>query len=654
MFSPAFYSLNAAFYQSLPSAFFVNHHPLVSPRHRKHIQEPRTRGCKICTHGQDLRSSSLREPSFVIDSICSVKPAAPFVDTKCSSPEILSPSQLRYLYVENASSFNILATNQLELANVLGNMIQSCCNVKEVRKVHAVAVKCATSSSFYAENNLISMYVKLGSLKEAQRVFDNMLERNLVSWTAMINGYMRCGLYTEAMRLFAEFVHEDFKLNLKTSVCVLNMFARTFHLELGKQVHACVLKNGFNGLILETATLHLYSQCGDLESAVQIFDKMKEHDIVSWTTLITACSQHGQGKKALFTFSEMVSDGFFDANKFTVCSVFNACGDEKDLRFGTQLLAAVVKRTYEMDVFVGTSIVDMFAKCGDIANARKIFDGMRKSNTVTWTSIIAGYARNRLAEEAIILFQMMTKRKCLANNLTMVSVLRACGLLRALPTGKEMHAQIIKSFLWSDIPIGSSLIWFYCKCGENYMARKVLQYMPFRDVVSWTSMISGCARIGHEHEALEYLKKMLGEGVVPNHFTYASALKACAKLEDVVGGKIIHSSINKAPSLSNEFVGSALINMYAKCGHLPAAIQVFESMPQMNLVTWKAMIIAYAKHGFCREALKLLYKMQTESIAVDDYTRSIVLTACGDYVENLDKTDEYHLDLNHKSNGVVV
>ncbi|XP_031105933.1 pentatricopeptide repeat-containing protein At4g18520, chloroplastic-like [Ipomoea triloba] len=640
MFSPAIYSLKSTLFQVRLSVLFDTQ-PSKPTRHRKRL-------AKSKIHGPDLFCSSLNHSSFLTDSSSSVKLEAQFVESNGLCSETLLPSQLRYLCEENGSCSDTLATNQLTESYVLGYLLQSCCNVKELRKVHAMAVKCAKESNFYVENNLISMYVKLGYLAEAQRVFDNMLERNVVSWTAMINGYMRFGLYKEAMRLLAEFVHEGFQWNSKTFVCVLNLIARRFDFELGKQVHACVLKSGFKGLILESSILHFYSQCGDLEGAFRVFDKMKERDVVSWTTLITACSQHGQGKKALILFSTMVSDGF-DANEFTVCSVLNACGDEKELRFGTQLLGAIVKRIYKMDVFVRTSIVDMFAKCGQIANARKIFDGTRKRNIVTWTSIIAGYARNGLAEEAISLFRIMTRRKIFANNLTMVSVLRACGLLRALQTGKEVHARIIKNFPQSNIYIGSSLVWLYCKCGENSMANKVLQGMPFRDVVSWTAMISGCAHLGHEHEALEYLKKMLGEGVVPNSFTYSSALKACTKLEDIGRGKLIHSSINKTPAISNVFVGSALINMYAKCGHLPEAIQVFDSMPERNLVSWKAMVIAYAKHGFCGEALKLLYRMQAEDIEVDDYILLTVLTACGDFEESVELATDCHLDMNKSS-----
>lgn len=346
--------------------------------------------------------------------------------------------------------------------------------------------------------------------------------------------------------------------------------------------------------------------------------------------MITACSQHRRGQEAFALLSQMLSEGL-DPNEFTVCSVLNACGEEKELRFSEQLHAKVIKKAYDLDVYVGTALVDLYAKCGKIENSRTIFDGMKRKNAITWNSMIAGYARNNLGNEAIGLFRMMKRLRVSANNSTMVSILRACGLLRALSTGKEAHAQIFKNFEPSNIFVGSALVWLYCKCGDYASASKVLQNLPDKDVVSWTAMISGCARLGHEQEALEYLKEMLGEGVEPNPFTYSSALKACARLESIRQGKLIHSSINKTPAMSNVFVGSALVHMYSKCGHLSEAAQVFDSMPERNLVSWKAMIVAYAKNGRCGEALKLMYRMQAECIEVDDYILSTVLTACGEF-----------------------
>ncbi|KAI3761761.1 hypothetical protein L1987_52183 [Smallanthus sonchifolius] len=513
----------------------------------------------------------------------------------------------------------------------LGNFLRSCSSVKEVRRLHVVVAKgCGGDSRLYLHNNLISVYVRVGRLIDARKVFDEMPERNVVSWTAMLDGYLKYGFEDEGLRLFMDFVESGIQANSKTFVCLLNLCSGRLDFELGKQLHGCVLKGGFGNLIVESALVYFYAQCEHLDEAFRVFDRMQEYDVVCWTTIITACSQHGKTKDAFMLFSKMLSDGFAP-NEFTVCSVLKACGEEKALKFGRQLHGTIVKKLFRNDVFLGTSLVDMYAKCGITDDSRLVFDGMRRRNMVTWTCIIAGYARNGCGEEAINLFRVMKRRKIYVNKLTMVSMIRACGSIKALQTGKELHAQILKNHIEDNIYIASTLVWLYCKCGHYSYAHNVLQRMTFRDVFSWTAMISGCARLGHESEALEFLKEMVGEGVIPNPFTFSSALKACAKLKNIWQGKLIHSSVTKTPALSNVYVGSALINMYSKCGYVDEAVEVFDSMPEKNLVSWKAMIVGYAKNGLCREAMKLMYQMEAEGIEVDDYILATVLTACGDF-----------------------
>jgi pentatricopeptide repeat protein len=134
----------------------------------------------------------------------------------------------------------------------------------------------------------------------------------------------------------------------------------------------------------------------------------------------------------------------------------------------------------------------MYTKCGDISDSSKVFNGMRR-NAVIWTSIIVGYARKGLGEEAISLFPIMQRRRVLSNNLTIVSMLGLCGSIGALLAGREVHAHIFKNCSQSNEYVGNPLVWFYCKCGGSHTASKVLQKMPIRDVVSWTAIISGHA-----------------------------------------------------------------------------------------------------------------------------------------------------------------
>ncbi|GMP46130.1 hypothetical protein CsSME_00014404 [Camellia sinensis var. sinensis] len=367
------------------------------------------------------------------------KPSTPrknFKTTKnCDQKYIQNPSLTTHLpnvsisqenpgsaFLDNSSS------TQLGDSNVLASQLQACCTVKEVRKLHAIAIKCLKSSGTFVDNNLISSYARFGDLVEARKVFDEMSIRNVVSWTAILNGYLRSELDDEALLFFREFIESGVRANCETFVC------------LGKQIHACIIKDNCSNLVVDSSIVYLYAKCGDLVGAFRVFDRMPNHDVVSWTTIITACSQLGWGEDAFLLFSRMLLEGFAP-NEFTVCSVLNACGDEEELKFGRQLHGTIVKKIFKNDVFIGTSLVDMYAKCGEIADSTEVFDGMRRRNTVTWTSIIAGLARNGLGEEAISLFRIKKRRNIYVNNLTMVSILRACGSVGGLLLGKELYCK---------------------------------------------------------------------------------------------------------------------------------------------------------------------------------------------------------------------
>lgn len=523
--------------------------------------------------------------------------------------------------------------------NVLALWLQCCCTVKDVRRLHAFSLKYLGNSVTFINNNLVSSYLKFGKLIEARKVFEKMPSQNVVSWTTVISGYMRFGLEEEALSLFKESIDNGVRANHKTFVCVLKLCSKKIETHLGRQIHACIVKGNWRNLIVDSAIVYFYAQCDDLSDAFRAFGRMPERDVVSWTTMITACSQQGHIEEAVLLFSDMLSHGF-SPNEVTLCSVLKACGEKRDLKFGRQLHSSIVKKIVKDDVFIGSSLVDMYAKCGKIIDSRKVFDLMGKRNTVTWTSIIAGYAQNGMGQEAITLFRLMRTRKVLSNSLTIVSILSACGSVEALQTGKEIHAQVIKNSASSNIHIGSTLIWFYCKCKSYFYASNVLQTMPARDVVSWTAIISGCTRLGHESEALEFLKIMLREGIEPNPYTYSSSLKACAKLKAIIHGKSIHSFVNKTASFSNVVVGSSLINMYSKCGYVNEAVRVFNGMKERNLVSWKAMILCYARNGQCKEALQIMYRMKAEGVEIDDYIHSTVLSACGDSEWNVEISSE--------------
>ncbi|CAN6283712.1 unnamed protein product [Urochloa humidicola] len=471
-------------------------------------------------------------------------------------------------------------------AEAVALSLRSCRSAAGVRRAHAVALRSLDSLGVFVSNNLISAYVKFDEVADARRLFDEMPDRSIISWTAMMNGYQKLGRHSEG----------DAKL--------------------GRQVHCCIAKAGCSNVIADSAVAHFYAQCGDVAATSTVFDRMASRDVVSWTTMITAYVQHGHGDKALRMFPTMVAEGF-RPNEFTVCSVLKACAEEKALRLGKQLHGAVVKKLYKYDIHVGSALVSMYARCGEVFDAQAVFDKMPRRNTITWTSMISGYAQSGYGEEAVLLFRKMKMRRVFVNNLTIVGLLSACGSMQSISLGKELHAQIIKNCMEDNLQIGSTLVWLYSKCGVHTYAARILEAMPDRDAVAWTAMISGYNNLGHNVEALKSLDEMLWDGVTPNTYTYSSALKACARLEALRDGRRIHGVVNKTQAFSNIFVGCSLIDMYMRCGKVDEARRVFDAMPEHNLETWKVMITGFTQNGLSEEALKYMYLMRQEGWSLE-------------------------------------
>ncbi|KAJ7531601.1 hypothetical protein O6H91_14G050200 [Diphasiastrum complanatum] len=232
------------------------------------------------------------------------------------------------------------------------------------------------------------------------------------------------------------------------------------------------------------------------------------------------------------------------------------------------------------------------------------------------------------AHRALSIFEKMEKEGFIPNSITFVSVLRSCGVLLAIDKGKKLHAQVRKNGLESNIFVGSILVDMYARCGDLSEARRVFNRLQRKNVVAWNAMIAGYANHGLGHHALELFKDLQTNGIKPNGVTFGSILKACGSIAAIDQGKWIHSQVIEHGLESDMLVGSALVDMYAKCGDVDKAHQVFDSLPGRDIVSWSALIGGYAQHGLGQEALQVFESMQQEGLKPNDITLVSVLCAC--------------------------
>jgi pentatricopeptide repeat protein len=246
-----------------------------------------------------------------------------------------------------------------------------------------------------------------------------------------------------------------------------------------------------------------------------------------------------------------------------------------------------------------------------------------------WNSLILGHVRCGQGLKALLaLFQQMQQEGMEPDPVTFVGVVNACASIAALEDGKRVHEQIIQRGFESIMFVGNSLVDMYAKCGSIEDPLRVFNRMSTRNVVAWSAIILGHVKCGQGHKALELSSQMQQEGVEPNPITFVGMLNAWASVAALEEGRHIHGAIIQSGYESDVFVGSSLIDMYAKCGNVEDAWRVFNRMPRRNMVAWTAMLGAYAMHGHANEALAHFKRMCEQGVEIDDITFLSLLSAC--------------------------
>eukprot|EP00250_Pteridium_aquilinum_P017133 c23471_g2_i1 orf=1133-3049(-) len=396
----------------------------------------------------------------------------------------------------------------------------------------------------------------------------------------------------------------------------------------GKQLHLLVRNKAVrSNAYLQNNLLNMYTKCGSLAEGQQVFEEMPSRDVVSWNAMIAGYAKSGNNSEAIKLFWRMQQENV-EPNKNTFVCVLRACAPPACIEDGVHIHACVVGCALESNVFVGSALVEMYAKFGSLRDARRVFEDMTVKDVVSWTSMIAGYSESGHGEEALHLFQQMLQEGVYPDKVIFFSVLRACASPAALKHGLKVHLHIIDAGFELDVYVGSALVDMYAKCGNLHLACQVFEQLPIKDVVSWTALISGYEQQGESKEALKIFGEMVNANVKPNEVTFVSAINACTALVALNLGVSVHSDIVDFGYESNLYVASALIDMYAKCGSEEGARAVFHRLLNRDAVTWNAMIDGLAQHGNPKAALQYFEQMKQDGVKVNSMTFVGVLAAC--------------------------
>lgn len=495
-------------------------------------------------------------------------------------------------------------------------------------RVHAHIIESGLALDTFLGNLLISMYARCRALDDARLVFDKMCQRNVVSWTAMIDAYSRQGHYWKAIQLHRQMQEANVEPDEVAFMSVLGACAGVAALPKGKFIHASIIDAGFQeNVVMGTALINMYCKCRAMEAAQCVFDKMNHRNVVSWNALITGYTDTGLSQDALKVFQKLEQEGVMPT-RATFLSILNACASLEDLAKGKALHASIIEGGFDVDVLIGTALINLYGKCKALVDAGSVFDRMKERTVVSWTAMIGANAQQGCHEGALQLFQQMQHEGLKPDKVTFVSVVSACSGLKALAKGEWIHACVVKNGYETDVMVGNALLTMYGNCGNLEDACLVFNKMQDHTVVSWNAMISVYVQQGHEKEAFLVYEKLQQSGIEPDKITYTSIMSACASLTGLIDGRFIHACIVHSGYELDVIVGNALVNMYGRCGAMEDASSSFLKLQLHNVISWTAMIAAYAQQGHGKAALQLFKQMQQENVKPNEVTFIAILSAC--------------------------
>ncbi|KAI3968373.1 hypothetical protein MKW92_029289 [Papaver armeniacum] len=400
-----------------------------------------------------------------------------------------------------------------------------------------------------------------------------------------------------------------------------------------KQIHSIILKTkDFQAQLVWTKFISFcaLSPFGNLHYAALVFEKVENPSVNLYNIIIrgfASSKENNSYENSLYYYCEMLEDGLIPDN-FTIPFVLKACTKAKALREGEMVHCYTVKTGVLSDVYVKNTLMRLYAVCGLCHAVKKLFTGSAQRDLVSWTTLIQAYVNTDLPEEAVRAFLEMGETELRADEKTMVIVLSACSKLKDLNLGRKLHRYMSDYMVNLDVFVGNALVDMYLKCGDVDFACKVFKDMPIKNVVSWNSLIAGLTHQGKFKEALNVFRRMQSEGVKPDNVTLVGVLNSCANLGVLELGEWVHSYIGRNRIKPDGFIGNALVDMYAKCGRIDQASEVFKNMKRRDVFSYTSMIVGLAMNGQGEKALEFFSQMSMVGITPNGVTFIGILSAC--------------------------
>ncbi|KAK1592720.1 hypothetical protein Q3G72_029208 [Acer saccharum] len=375
--------------------------------------------------------------------------------------------------------FRQMKQNAIEPDNFTFPFVAKACaklsDPKYSQMIHTHIVKSPFFADIFVETTVVDMYVKSRRIDCAYRVFDEMRERDVTSWNAMLVGFVQMGFFDRVCGLFCEMGLVGIRPDSVTVMGLTQAVSNSKNLYMLKGIHLFGIKIGVYGDVSVANTwISAYAKCGDFGSAELVFDGIEEglRTVVSWNSMIGGYANDDKFVNALNFYKYMISDGF-RPDVSTIVSLLSSCKRPEELFQGKLIHSHAIQCGCDLAISVINTLISMYSKCGDVDSARFLFDGMHDRTCVTWTAMIGGYSGKGDMDAALGLFSAMEAVSEKPDLVTVLSLISGCGLIGGLELGKWIDSYAGSNGLKNNVMVCNALIDMHAKCGSIGAAREL-------------------------------------------------------------------------------------------------------------------------------------------------------------------------------------
>uniref|UniRef100_A0A0D9VP99 DYW domain-containing protein n=1 Tax=Leersia perrieri TaxID=77586 RepID=A0A0D9VP99_9ORYZ len=468
----------------------------------------------------------------------------------------------------------------------------------------------------------------------------------------MIRGFADAGLPAEALAAYRAMLAAGARPDRFTFPVVVKCCARIGGLDEGRAAHAAVIKLGLERDVYTCNSLvAFYAKLGLVEDAERVFDGMPVRDIVTWNTMVDGYVSNGLGALALACFQEMHDVLELQHDSVGIIAALAACCLEFSLMQGKEIHGYVIRHGLEQDVKVGTSLLDMYCKCGEVAYAESVFATIPLRTVVTWNCMIGGYALNERPDEAFDCFMQMRAEDLQVEVVTAINLLVACAQTESSLYGRSVHGYVVRRQFLPHVVLETALLEMYGKVGKVESSEKIFGQITNKTLVSWNNMIAAYMYKEMYREAIALFLELLNQPLYPDYFTMSTVVPAFVLLGSLRHCRQMHSYIIRLGYGDNTLIMNAVLHMYARSGDVAASREIFDKMVSKDVISWNTMIMGYAIHGQAKIALEMFDEMKYNGLQPNESTFVSVLTACS--VSGLVDEGWMHFNLMLQEYGMI-